>query len=623
MNAPSPPTTRERRGTWPAAGWHVLAAAAFTLLATLNTAGYRYGVGDQAFYVPSILRQLDGRLFPRDSALLDGQSRLFVFDELLARATGVIPASLETWFLGLYLLTLALLYAGLVRIADRLLVSRWSIAAFLAVATIRHRIAKTAANTLEGYFHPRQLAFAIGLLGLGEVLRGRPGWALVAAAVAGAIHPTTGIWFVGWIGVALVVEQPRLRPALGIGAAIGLAAGLGLLAAGFLPVQRMDDAWLSTLAGKDYLFATDWGVVPWVLNGAYPVVIVATFLARRRRGLTQPGELGLVAGCLALIAVFAATLPLVAAHVAVAVQLQISRVFWMADVVAMLGIVWWLAEARPAAASREAARAATRPRWAFAAAAAFALGRGSYAMLVEHPERAAVRIVGPRRRMDRRLELSAPGYGGRHPRPRRPQPRLALRDVAPRARRPRRVPGERQGRGDEHVRSEDGAARRGTAPRPRRLRGAYRRRAAGARPALRSAGRRVGARAGAAGALPQPAVQGLSPHAVTTSTAPPPTTPREAFAPAAYVAHPRWTGGHWMTIYTWARRRRFARLPEPEARVFDVAPDARVLAHSTGSRRGARRRRCWRCTASKARARRTTWSASPTRRSRGASTSCG
>jgi uncharacterized protein len=66
---------------------------------------------------------------------------------------------------------------------------------------------------------------------------------------------------------------------------------------------------------------------------------------------------------------------------------------------------------------------------------------------------------------------------------------------------------------------------------------------------------------------------------VTTSTALPPTTPREALAPAAYVAHPRWTGGHWMTIYTWARRRQFARLPAPEARVFDVGPDARVLAH--------------------------------------------
>ena len=56
-------------------------------------------------------------------------------------------------------------------------------------------IAKTAANTLEGYFHPRQLAFAIGLVGLGEVLRGRPWLALAAAAGAGAGQPTTGLWF--------------------------------------------------------------------------------------------------------------------------------------------------------------------------------------------------------------------------------------------------------------------------------------------------------------------------------------------------------------------------------------------------------------------------------------------
>jgi hypothetical protein len=389
-------TVHQRRGTGRAAGWHVPGAAAFGLLATLNAAGYRFGVGDQAFYVPSILRQIDGRLFPRDSALLDVQSRLLVFDELLARATSVVPASLEAWFFGLYLLTLALLYAGLVRIADRLLLSRWSIAAFVAVATIRHRIAKTAANTLEGYFHPRQLAFAIGVLGLGEVLRGRPWRALLTVAVAAAIHPTTGIWFIGWIGVALFVEQPRLRPALAVGAAIGIAAGLGLLAAGFLPVQRMDDAWLATLASKDYLFATDWGVGPWLLNAAYPVVIVATFLARRRRGLTQPGELGLVAGCLALVAVFVGTLPLVASQVAFAVQLQVSRVFWMADLLALLGIVWWLAEARRTPASRQPAPAgARRARWVFAAAATFALARGSYAMLVEHPERPLFAVSAP------------------------------------------------------------------------------------------------------------------------------------------------------------------------------------------------------------------------------------
>jgi predicted alpha/beta-fold hydrolase len=42
---------------------------------------------------------------------------------------------------------------------------------------------------------------------------------------------------------------------------------------------------------------------------------------------------------------------------------------------------------------------------------------------------------------------------------------------------------------------------------------------------------------------------------------------------------PRFPGGHRQTLFAWARRRRFPMLPEPEARYFDVAPDARVLAH--------------------------------------------
>lgn len=46
-----------------------------------------------------------------------------------------------------------------------------------------------------------------------------------------------------------------------------------------------------------------------------------------------------------------------------------------------------------------------------------------------------------------------------------------------------------------------------------------------------------------------------------------------------YAPLPRWTGGHRMTVYAWARRRRFPELPAPEARIFDVSPDARVLAH--------------------------------------------
>ena len=42
---------------------------------------------------------------------------------------------------------------------------------------------------------------------------------------------------------------------------------------------------------------------------------------------------------------------------------------------------------------------------------------------------------------------------------------------------------------------------------------------------------------------------------------------------------PRFTGGHKQTLYAWARPRQFPRLPAPVERYFDVAPDARVLAH--------------------------------------------
>jgi hypothetical protein len=50
-----------------------------------------------------------------------------------------------------------------------------------------------------------------------------------------------------------------------------------------------------------------------------------------------------------------------------------------------------------------------------------------------------------------------------------------------------------------------------------------------------------------------------------------------SFTPSQYRA--LFTGGHRQTLYAWARRRRFPMLPAPVARHFDVASDARVLAH--------------------------------------------
>jgi predicted alpha/beta-fold hydrolase len=41
---------------------------------------------------------------------------------------------------------------------------------------------------------------------------------------------------------------------------------------------------------------------------------------------------------------------------------------------------------------------------------------------------------------------------------------------------------------------------------------------------------------------------------------------------------PRWRNGHWMTVYAWAKPRKFPRLPPPEDRCFTVAADTQVLA---------------------------------------------
>jgi uncharacterized protein len=46
-----------------------------------------------------------------------------------------------------------------------------------------------------------------------------------------------------------------------------------------------------------------------------------------------------------------------------------------------------------------------------------------------------------------------------------------------------------------------------------------------------------------------------------------------------YAPLPRWAGGHKMTVYAWARPRRFPDLSVARERYFDVADDTRVLAH--------------------------------------------
>ena len=350
----------------------------------MNSAGYRYAASDQAFYIPAIVRHVDPAAFPRDAPLIDAQARLTLVDDALAAIVKATGVSLQWLFAALYVTTLVLLLTAIIRLGRRWCRSPWTVIALTAAVTLRHSIAKTGANTLEGYFHPRELAFALGLLGVAAFVERRDWLWIPLVALALAIHPTTALWFSVWLGVATWFGRPAWRPALSVAAGAGAVAIALLLWRGPLAghFTRMDGEWLSAISDKDYLFPLGWPIAAWASNLVTVPILIMCWRARRRADLTVPGETPLVFGALALLVLFVCWLPFDGARVAIAIQLQLSRVFWLLDVFATVYVVWWLAEGWPAAArSRRAAATVAM------ALVALSIARGGYSTFIQFPDR--------------------------------------------------------------------------------------------------------------------------------------------------------------------------------------------------------------------------------------------
>ena len=385
----------------------IAGAALFCVLATQNAAGYRYGVQDQSFYIPAVLRHLDPALYPHDTALLDAQDQLLAFDNATARLVQMTGWSLPAVFLGGHLASLTLLFTGAVGIGRALYRSWWTVAGLAFALTLRHQVMNTAVNTLEGHFHPRMLAFAIGITALVLFLRGRSWLALAGAAVAGLLHPMIGLWFVIWVGVASVVADPRTRLIVSGAALAGLATAAIMVVWGPLQGQlvQMDETWLAVLISKEYLFPNDWPWFTWLVNLGYGAAIGGIYWYRRSAVGVSAQETGLVVGCGVLLLILIIALPLVAAGVALAVQLQIARILWMLDFFCTTYVVWLVIESQP------------RPRWALSSAqvryagvvllAVCAIARGGYIMWVEFPDRALIEARLPSSDWQRVMDWSA------------------------------------------------------------------------------------------------------------------------------------------------------------------------------------------------------------------------
>ena len=368
----------------------LLAAGAivFCLVAILNCGGYRYGIGDQAFYIPAVTQHLNPDLFPRDRVILHAQDRFMLYDDAIAAFVRVSGVPVPLIFFAGYLTGLALLFGALIAIG-RVMYTTWLGVAMLAtLLTLRHRITQTGANSLESYFQPRMVAFALGAWAIAAYLRGRSAAALALVAVAFAIHPTTAMWFAILIGVALLVSERTWRlPVLGL-AAVGAVLATWAVLSGPLRghLTRMDPLWASALAGKDYVFPSDWNASFWLVNLSYLGVSVAVYLVRRKRGVALSREIGLLAGGGALVAIFLISWPLMRAGLVLVLQLQTSRVFWVLDFMTAIYLAWLFTEAPRSIAVRRAA---------VAIAMVAAIGRGVFVWGSEHAGNPIARVGFP------------------------------------------------------------------------------------------------------------------------------------------------------------------------------------------------------------------------------------
>ena len=387
------PATDEGRPLTPA--WWVAATLVFCLLATLNAGGYRFGVADQAFYLPAIQRHLDPASFPRDRLIIDDQDRLNVFTAVVAAGVRQTSIPVHVWFALTYAASLVLLCGGILAIGRALGFSRWAMLAAAAALTLRHRVGMTGANTLESYGHPRLLAFAVGLWAVHALLRGRTWQAIGLVGAAFIVHPTTALWFGLWVGVGALVADRRWRLWLTAGAAAAAVMAGWAITAGPLGAQlvTMDPEWRGVIGAKDYLFTHTWPASAWLTALAYVAAVAAPFAWRYRRGGTAEREPAYVAGLGALLAVFLLSLPATAAGLALAVQFQVSRVFWMFDVAGTVYVAGLIADG---VRTNHGLRLQTsRARYTAIVLILAAVARGGFVKWIEHPERPVARWTLP------------------------------------------------------------------------------------------------------------------------------------------------------------------------------------------------------------------------------------
>lgn len=253
-------------------------AAAATLAVALH--GYHAGASDQKLYVPAALRLVEPALYPHDAAFFATEARFTLFDDLLATALRA-GAPLDVALFAGQLAAIGLLLAAGRRLLARAGLpspAQWAGVLTLAIA-LPVPVAGTRVGVLEPYLHPRGLGIAVAAWAFVFAVE-RRSLAVPCLAVAGALHPLTGLWSAGHL---LAQAWPRQMPRGPVVAGI-VAAAAGVIACRPAPGPPLDEAsfWRTALTPEVFgvRYPLHWPWYEWA-GVVAPLLVLGAIAADR------------------------------------------------------------------------------------------------------------------------------------------------------------------------------------------------------------------------------------------------------------------------------------------------------------------------------------------------------
>jgi hypothetical protein len=256
----------------------------YAVLAGLTTAafvimGYHPGLEDDAFYLAAIKRNLNPASFPHDADFFRLQFQATIFDKLIAFSVRAAHLPLAWVVLLWQVAAIFFILHGCWRIGRRCFsepAAQWAAVAMVA-ALLTIPVTGTGINLADQYLHPRNLATALILAAVTDVLDRRRWRAGVLLIVAFSIHALMAAFGVSLCAFLLwkqrsygrrssIAEEPVLPLLIPIGFAIPLE----------WIFEPASDAWRQAAATRSFYFVGRWQWYEW-LGIFAPLVLLYAF----------------------------------------------------------------------------------------------------------------------------------------------------------------------------------------------------------------------------------------------------------------------------------------------------------------------------------------------------------